>query len=218
MAAQDSILNSSFDILDFKMVFHHLMPVPRGYSSPYFEGREITTFLKALNRCFKDYGIDNNEEKKERVVEYTAKRFKKDIERLLEYRDSTSWEDFQKVLLKEYCYTDSDQLLHTTSYLKKYIKDFKSLEESGYTTQAQIHDYCRGFYKIRTKCKESDNITKKALTFKFLYTLPQNLKFKAMRFTTKGAKSNPDNIKSFKEIYTNVENSCIVLRDIDELV
>ncbi len=90
MAAQDSILNSSFNILDFKMVFHHLILVPRGYGSPYFKGREITTFLKALNRCFKDYRIDNNEEKKERVVEYTAKRFKKDIERLSEYRDSTS--------------------------------------------------------------------------------------------------------------------------------
>jgi len=121
-------------------------------------------------------------------------------------------------LLKEYYYTDSDQLLHTTSYLEKYIKDFKSLEESGYTTQAQIHDYCRGFYEIRTKCKESDNITEKALTFKFLYALPQNLKIKAMRFTTKGAKFNLDDMKSFEEIYTNVENSYAVLRDIDELV
>jgi len=66
------------------------MLVPRGYSSPYFEGKEITTFLKALNRCFKDYRINNNKEKKERVIEYLAKRFKKDIKRLLEYRDSTS--------------------------------------------------------------------------------------------------------------------------------
>ncbi len=72
------------------MVFHYLILVSRGYSSPYFKGIEITTFLKALNRCFKDYGIDNNKEKKECVVEYIAKRFKKDIERLLEYRDSTN--------------------------------------------------------------------------------------------------------------------------------
>ncbi len=88
--AQDSILNSSFNIPDSIIVFHYLMPVLRGYSSPYFEGKEITTFLKALNRCFKDYRIDNNKEKKERVVEYLAKCFKKDIERLLEYRNSTS--------------------------------------------------------------------------------------------------------------------------------
>ena len=72
------------------MIFHHLILVPRGYNSPYFEGKEITTFLKALNRCFKDYRINNNKEKKERVIEYLAKRFKKDIKRLLEYRDSTS--------------------------------------------------------------------------------------------------------------------------------
>jgi len=90
MVAQNSILNSSFNTPDFMTVFHYLMPVPRGYGSPYFKGKEITTFLKALNRCFKDYGIDDDEEKKERVTEYSAKRFKKDIERLPEYRDSTS--------------------------------------------------------------------------------------------------------------------------------
>ncbi len=47
-------------------------------------------FLKTLNRCFKDYSINNDKEKKERVVEYVAKRFRKDIKRLLEYRDLTS--------------------------------------------------------------------------------------------------------------------------------
>ena len=72
------------------MVFHHLMLVPSGYSSPYFKGKEITTFLRSLNRCFKDYGINDNKEKKERVIEYLAKCFKKDIKQLPEYRDSTS--------------------------------------------------------------------------------------------------------------------------------
>ena len=72
------------------MVFHHLMLVPRGYRSPYFKEKEITTFLKALNRCFKDYKINNNKEKKEYITKYLAKRFKKNIKQLLEYRDSTS--------------------------------------------------------------------------------------------------------------------------------
>ena len=48
-----------------KMVFYHPMLVPRGYSSPFFDGKEITAFLKTLNRCFKDYKIDDNTEKKE---------------------------------------------------------------------------------------------------------------------------------------------------------
>ena len=73
-----------------KMVWHHPMPVPGGYGSPYFEGKEVTEFLKTLNRCFKDYGINDNKEKKERIAEYVAKRFRKDIKRLPEYRDSTS--------------------------------------------------------------------------------------------------------------------------------
>ena len=66
------------------------MLVPRGYSSPYFKGKEVIEFLKTLNRCFKDYSINDDKEKKERIVEYVVKRFRKDIKRLLEYRDSTS--------------------------------------------------------------------------------------------------------------------------------
>ena len=66
------------------------MLVPRGYSSPYFKEKEITTFLRSLNRCFKDYRINDNKEKKEHVIEYLSKCFKKDIKQLLEYKDSTS--------------------------------------------------------------------------------------------------------------------------------
>ncbi len=95
MAAPDSISNSSFEgTLDStnrktigarspyrtKMVFHHLMPVPRGYGSPHFEGKEITTFFKALNRCFKDYRINDDEEKKEHTTEYVVKQVRRDIE------------------------------------------------------------------------------------------------------------------------------------------
>ena len=106
MTGQDSASNSSIrgtpstlkgkrkDLRSFytylKIVFYHLMLVPRGYSSPYFKGKEITTFLKALNRCFKDYKINNNKEKKECLAKYLAKHFKKDIKQLPKYRDSTS--------------------------------------------------------------------------------------------------------------------------------
>jgi hypothetical protein len=44
------------------------------------------------------------------------------------------------------------------------------------------------------------------------------MKIKAIKFATKNKKFNLDNIKSFKEIYKDIENSCIVLRDIDNLV
>jgi len=39
-----------------------------------------------------------------------------------------------------------------------------------------------------------------------------------MRFAIKGAKFDLDDMKSFEEIYVNIENSYVVLRDIDELV
>jgi hypothetical protein len=48
-----------------RIVFYYLMPVLGGYSSLFFDGKEITAFLKTLNRYFKDYKINNNTEKKE---------------------------------------------------------------------------------------------------------------------------------------------------------
>ncbi|KAH6666095.1 hypothetical protein B0J14DRAFT_568680 [Halenospora varia] len=201
-----------------KIVLHHPMPVPGGYGSPYFEGKEVTAFLKALNRYFKDYGVDDDKEKKERTAEYSATRIKRDIERLPEFKDSTQWDIFQEVLLREYRSNDSDQLLHTVGYLEKYVKDFKQLVEQGQVTQSQIHEYCRGFYEIGVKCIEKGNITDKALTFKFIYALPQNLKIKAMRSAAKGPKFDPDNMKSFQEVYRTIEGSCAVLKDMDDLL
>jgi hypothetical protein len=67
------------------MVFYHPMPVPRGYGSPFFDRKEITTFLKTLNRCFKDYKINDNTEKKKRATKYSARQYQKNIERLLEH-------------------------------------------------------------------------------------------------------------------------------------
>ena len=61
------------------------MPVLGGYSSLFFDGKEITAFLKTLNRCFKDYEINNDTKKKKRATEYSAKQYRKDIKRLLEY-------------------------------------------------------------------------------------------------------------------------------------
>jgi hypothetical protein len=47
------------------MVFHYLILVPKEYNSLFFNKKEIITFLKTLNKCFKDYKIENNTKKKE---------------------------------------------------------------------------------------------------------------------------------------------------------
>jgi hypothetical protein len=48
-----------------RIVFYYLILVLRGYNSLFFNRKEITTFLKTLNKCFKDYKINNNIKKKE---------------------------------------------------------------------------------------------------------------------------------------------------------
>ena len=61
------------------------MSVLKGYNSPFFNRKEITAFLKTLNKCFKDYKIDDDIKKKERAIEYSIRQYRKDIERLSEY-------------------------------------------------------------------------------------------------------------------------------------
>jgi hypothetical protein len=48
-----------------RIVFYYLILVLRGYNSLFFNRKEIITFLKTLNKCFKDYKINNNIKKKE---------------------------------------------------------------------------------------------------------------------------------------------------------
>jgi hypothetical protein len=55
------------------MVFHYLILVPKGYNSLFFNKKEITTFFKTLNNCFKNYKINNNIKKKERAAKYFTK-------------------------------------------------------------------------------------------------------------------------------------------------
>jgi hypothetical protein len=63
------------------------MPVPGGYSSLFFNRKEITAFLKTLNKYFKDYKINNDTKKKEQAAKYSTRQYQKDIERLSEYQN-----------------------------------------------------------------------------------------------------------------------------------
>jgi hypothetical protein len=49
------------------------MLVPKEYNSLFFNGKEIITFLRTLNRCFKDYKINNNTKKKEQATKYSTR-------------------------------------------------------------------------------------------------------------------------------------------------
>jgi len=56
-----------------RIVFYYSILVLRGYNSPFFNKKEITAFFKNLNKCFKDYKINNNTEKKEWAIKYFIK-------------------------------------------------------------------------------------------------------------------------------------------------
>ena len=56
-----------------RIMFYYLILALKEYNSPFFNKKEITAFFKTLNKYFKDYKIDDNIEKKERVIKYSIK-------------------------------------------------------------------------------------------------------------------------------------------------
>jgi len=56
-----------------RIVFYHLILVSKGYNSLFFNKKEIIAFFKTLNKYFKDYKINDDIKKKERVIEYFIK-------------------------------------------------------------------------------------------------------------------------------------------------
>jgi hypothetical protein len=70
------------------LVLYYLISVSNKYKSLYFDGNEIIIYLKSLDYCFKNYSIKSNIKKKERTVEYIRTNKKRNIERLLESKDS----------------------------------------------------------------------------------------------------------------------------------
>jgi hypothetical protein len=58
-----------------KIVFYYFILVLRGYNSPFFNRKEITAFFKTLNKCFKDYKINDNTEKKKQATKYSTRQY-----------------------------------------------------------------------------------------------------------------------------------------------
>jgi hypothetical protein len=56
-----------------RIVFYYLMPVLGGYSSLFFNRKEITAFLKTLNKYFKNHKINDDIKKKKQATKYSAR-------------------------------------------------------------------------------------------------------------------------------------------------
>jgi hypothetical protein len=56
-----------------RIVFYYLILTLKEYNNLFFNRKKIIAFFKTLNKYFKDYKIDNNIKKKERVIKYFIK-------------------------------------------------------------------------------------------------------------------------------------------------
>ncbi len=193
------------------------MPVPGGYGSPFFDGTEVTTFLESLDRCYKDHGIEDLKERKDRLVEYAEKSIQQEIKRMPEFQ-SGPWDEFMDALRKDYRNQDQEQLQYTLGYLEKLVDDFRKHCTSGSPLQSEVFLYCRRFKQVGTTCLRNGDLTDKALTLKFMYGLPDSAKSKAMRYATRGKRYDPKTLRTFAEVERHIEDHCAILKDMDDMI
>ena len=76
------------------------MPIPGGLGVPSFEGMNITEFLERYEELGADFGLSEPEAVK-RIPQYCKITIEQFIRNLPEYENGV-WENFKKVLLKEF--------------------------------------------------------------------------------------------------------------------
>jgi hypothetical protein len=64
-------------LLTIRLVFYYLILVLGEYNSPFFNKKKIITFLKSLNKYYKDYNIINNIKKRSKLPSILLNSFKK---------------------------------------------------------------------------------------------------------------------------------------------
>jgi hypothetical protein len=151
------------------------------------------------------------------MADYATSANKRLIKRLTGYSDpNVTWQDFQVELKKEFKHEDSEQMMHTIKYLEKIISEFDSHEQP---TPNQVYQFLREFNEVGEACVKKGDLTGKQLTVKLISSLPNHLQRKAFHHATRG-KPDPDleNIRPYKEVYTNIEGHAVVGRDIQNLM
>ncbi|KIM39693.1 hypothetical protein M413DRAFT_51680, partial [Hebeloma cylindrosporum] len=81
------------------------MPLPGCREAPFFnmdKPSELIRFLSILEDFFKEYGMTNDQDKKERAGRYTDAKTAEEWKALDMYAESVSWDDYKAELIESY--------------------------------------------------------------------------------------------------------------------
>ena len=138
------------------------MPIPGAPEAPYFDGDDVSQFLKKFDtvstRC--EY---TNEEKLLDIVQYCTRRVQNHIQTFLSYHNG-DWDAFKKEMLHEYKDNDLEQIRKSRIYLQGFTG--KERQES------ELKEFCRTFDLISNDLLQEGKIDQITQAELFLKGLP----------------------------------------------
>ena len=97
-------------------------------------------------------------------------------------------------------------------------RNFKGLTEDGQPTPEHCRNFIRAFQECAINCINRGNLTKKQASVRFIFSLPLNLRNKAVYAATrKGGPLDVDKMHPFAKIYAAVEAHLNSERDLNAI-
>lgn len=152
---------------------------------PYFDGKNVSEFLRAFEELCEDHGVKINT-RVTRVVRYCSSQINTHLRMSAEYEEA-DWEKMKKMMIKEWEQTDDEQRMKTLAFLDE-------LANSPRSEQGDIKAYCRQFKMTAKHLIEVQQITEYQSVLWFVRGLPEKLR-KVVISSKKVDRHNPSSVK-----------------------
>ncbi|KIX00544.1 uncharacterized protein Z518_09609 [Rhinocladiella mackenziei CBS 650.93] len=150
---------------------HPLWGTPSGLPLPYFNGTNVTEFLRTFDDFCDDFGYAQ-EVRAARVVRYCTGAISAYLRSLPEYTAGV-WSDMKTAMLKEWESEDDEQRMKTTAFLE-------ALSQRPRTATDDIKLYCRQFKTAADYLISTGRTTTYQSGIWFLRGLPEFLRRKVL--------------------------------------
>ncbi|KAI9687016.1 MAG: hypothetical protein M1822_002426 [Bathelium mastoideum] len=190
-------------------------PEPQRGRTPYFEGRNVTNFVKNWERFCKRYNL-TEEEKVDRVEEYCAEGIANIICGWDEYRQF-DWDGLQKRLKSTYYRHDDEVWKRDPSSLEALSNMTRKKEENG--DAVSVSDYCLQFEHVYNLVKEGEQgIPDSFVVTYFLRGLPATARKYVCSKVSMGPRStDPTPVSKVIEIARRFDDQQEVYRQVESV-
>jgi hypothetical protein len=158
-------------------MYYMPLPTPGTPGALYFDGKDATLFLIRFKELCASHGILTDREVLSNVWNYTSIGNGQWMNGLESYV-AGNWAAFCKDVQKEFRGSDSDQIIHTRSYLEGYKKKKRTWTEKDYE---QMSTYIREYTAVSGRVAEKKLIDDYTRSLWFISGFPEKFAGKILK-------------------------------------